>query len=518
MGGSSARVAVAVAALGLCLGASGCTSTRWRASFAPPAAAGALDRGAPYLKAHLADGGVVVLRDWSVDDARHVVRGEGLRYDPHRRIRDQGALEVPLADVVLFETNEPEAVRDDNLVVLGVVSGASLAMTAVCLLNPKACFGSCPTFYVQGEHGWSLRAEGFSSSIARVLEATDVDALGVVDPPAGRFDVQMTNEALETHVVRWVRVLSAPRPEGVRVLRGAEGLRIARELAAPVSCAASEGDCLDALSTADGRERTSPADPEDLAARESIELAFRHPAGPAGVALVARNSLLNTFVFYQLLAYMGRDVGTWVAALETMGPVQLGGFQRIGALLADVDVEVLTERGWQRAGSYSEVGPIARETQLVVLPDDLPAGDVRVRLGLGKGSWRLDGVALATLGAAVEPVVLEPVRATRLDGSDAPDVLAALRDPERTVVHYPGDGVTLSYDLPAGPQELFLESRGYYYEWMRREWLRERNPIAALRGLADPEGLLRRLAPAYKRIEPYMDRIFWSTRIGRAAP
>src|SRR6185503_12836908 len=130
----------------------------------------------------------------------------------------------------------PEAVRDDNLVVLGVVGGASLAMTAVCLLNPKACFGSCPTFYVQGEHGWSLRAEGFSSSIARVLEATDVDALGVVDPPAGRFDLQMTNEALETHVVRWVRVLSAPRPEGVRVLRGEAGFRIARAMAAPLSC------------------------------------------------------------------------------------------------------------------------------------------------------------------------------------------------------------------------------------------------------------------------------------------
>jgi hypothetical protein len=140
-----------------------------------------------------------------------------------------------------------------------------------------------------------------------------------------------------------------------------------------------------------------------------------------------------------------------------------------------------------------------------------------VRLSLGQGSWRIDHVALAVLGDPVEPVVLEPVGATR-DGRAAPDALAALLDPARALVHYPGDAVTLTYELPAGPQELFLESRGYYYEWMRRSWLREHAPLQALRGLADPEGLLRRLAPAYKRLEPDMDRIFWSTRLGRGQP
>jgi len=506
--------AVAIVAVLLLATGTGC-ATRWRASFAPPSAAGSLDHEAPYLKAHLRDGDLLVLRGWSVDRGRGVVRGLGLRYGPQRRIRAQGRIEAPLADVVLFETNAPETVRRDNLVVLAVASGASLAMTAICLLNPKACFGSCPTFYVEGQDGWSLRAEGFSASVARVLEATDVDALEVVDPPEGRFDVQMTNEALETHVVRSVRVLAVPRGDGARVLRAGDGtFRVARALAAPRSCAAAEGDCLPAVAAADGTERTSPADPEDLAARETIELAFPHPEGPAGVALVARNTLLNTFVFYQLLAYMGRDVGDFIATLETMGPGQLGAFGRVGALLAEVEVQAWTGDEWVRAGKTSEVGPIARETQMVVLPEELPPGDVRVRLILGRGSWRLDRVALATLGPPAQPVVLEPVRATRGD-RDAPEVIAALRDDRETVVHYPGDAVTLTYEVPAGPQELFLESRGYYYEWMRPEWLREHRPFDALRGLADPEGLLRRLAPAYKRIEPQMDRIFWSTRIGR---
>ncbi len=60
------------------------------------------------------------------------------------------------------------------------MSGISLAVTAYCIANPKACFGSCPTFYLEDEGGREPerpQAEGFSESIARVLEARDIDAL-----------------------------------------------------------------------------------------------------------------------------------------------------------------------------------------------------------------------------------------------------------------------------------------------------------------------------------------------------
>ena len=44
----------------------------------------------------------------------------------------------------------------------------------------------------------------------------------------------------------------------------------------------------------------------------------------------------------------------------------------------------------------------------------------------------------------------------------------------------PGDSYELAYDLPAGDNfELFLDSRGYYLEWMREQWLRDENPVAA---------------------------------------
>ena len=71
------------------------------------------------------------------------------------------------------------------------------------------------------------------------------------------------------------------------------------------------------------------------------------------------------------------------------------------------------------------------------------------------------------------------------------------------------------FRLPEGEQELFLESRGYYYEWMRDEWLKEEDQAAALQLVANPRAALVRLAPKFKAIEPDMDRVFWQSRVTR---
>ena len=58
----------------------------------------------------------------------------------------------------------------------------------------------------------------------------------------------------------------------------------------------------------------------------------------------------------------------------------------------------------------------------------------------------------------------------------------------------------------------FLESRGYYYEWMRSEWLAEEDAAMAGLVVARPEEALRRLAPQYKRQEADMEGSFWASR------
>ena len=60
--------------------------------------------------------------------------------------------------------------------------------------------------------------------------------------------------------------------------------------------------------------------------------------------------------------------------------------------------------------------------------------------------------------------------------------------------------------------ELFLESRGYYLEWVRKEWLADENPALAAMMLINPERALHVLAPDFKKIEPEMEEVFWSSR------
>jgi hypothetical protein len=167
-----------------------------------------------------------------------------------------------------------------------------------------------------------LVAEGFSSSVARALEATDLDDVRVL-APSGPFSLRMRNEALETHAVRSLRLHAVPERRGERVLATPTGeFRLARQVLAPLRCSGPEGDCLAAVRALDGVERRSLTDPDNLARREYLELEFPAPAveeGAApryGLALAARHSFVSTFLFYQMLAYLGRDAAPLLAGLE----------------------------------------------------------------------------------------------------------------------------------------------------------------------------------------------------------
>jgi hypothetical protein len=111
---------------------------------------------------------------------------------------------------------------------------------------------------------------------------------------------------------------------------------------------------------------------------------------------------------------------------------------------------------------------------------------------------------------------LAPTRVERGGQTDSA-ALRALVDTSKSLVTLPGDTYDLGYQLPPHPEryELFLESRGYYLEWMRREWLAEENLALAAQIFLDPASAVRALAPAFKRREPELERLFWNSRYVR---
>lgn len=490
-----------------------CTVQTQQRRLITPAQVRSIDGRSPFLKAHLLDGRVYILSPWKFDAQARTVSGPGELLGINREVMAKNTFTLSLDSVALFETN---VVKTSGAVpALAIITGASVALTVYCAANPKACFGSCPTFYVSNGERPVLQAEGFSASVTRALEARDIDALYRARPTSRDFAVQMKNEALETHVVRYVDVLVALRPQGGRVFATSDGaFWQAQKIVEPNRAIAPEGDCLAALRAFDGIERFSATDSTDLAARETISLEFTTiTEGNWGLVIASRQSLLSTYLFYQALAYMGHSAGSWLAALERQEASTRERSRGINRVLGGIEVLVQNENGgWIAAGQTNETGPLAIDTRLVPLPR-VHSGPAKIRLRLTRGHWRLDYVALARLDERVAPTRLRPIKVHHGDGVDE-NAKRLLLDSASVLTTLPGDEYTFAYRLPADfdRYELFLESRGYYLEWMREEWLKEENSARAARMFLDPQGALRAMAPEFKIIEAEMEKTFWSSR------
>jgi hypothetical protein len=476
----------------------------------PPSATGV-------LKAHMNSGDLFMLTTWSVDTTTRRVSGVGTWYDAARVGLAVPEANFSLDSVALFETNSTEVVFPLGAQGVVVVAAAGAVYAAECLRDPKSCFGSCPTFYIEGEPGGHVEAEGFSASIARVLEARDVDVLLPTRPHGRQLALLMKNEALETHAIRRVSVLAVNKPSQGRVFATSDSaFYSATNIESPRTCTGPDGDCLATLSRNDRVERWTPADSHDLAAREVVELTFPRGSGRRGLVIAARSSLVSTFLFYQSMGYLGSRVGDELASMERNGRVFAESRLGMSKALGTIEVQVPVDGNWVTVGEFGEPGPIASDTKVIPLPAAVEAAD-RVRLRMARGGWRVDWVAIATLGDRAEPVRLRPSSVER-DGHPDARALESLRAGSRHLISLPGDEFRLVFDLPSASDslELFLESEGFYYEWMRTDWLADENAVMAAMVLLDPAAALRTLAPAYKTNESRMEALFQSSRFRRS--
>ena len=474
-----------------------------------------IEQSSPFLKIHMKNGNVYVLRDWQVSDNRQYVNGTGTLFNSNRDVIKTGSFKVGVDSVAIFETNVIE--NSGAMTALTIITGLTAALTAYGIMNPKACFGSCPTFYASDGDSMRLQAEGFSASIAPSLEATDTDALFHALPKNREIEIRMKNEALETHVVRQVNLLAVPRYKDKRVFLDTNGRFWQTDsLFPPVSVNAPEGNPVDLLLYADGRERFSRADSTYLGAKEVLQLEFNVlPHKKYGLVIGCRQTLLSTYLLYQTYAYMGNNVGYWFSRIEQK-QIKLGP-NSITNVLGGIEVLIQDSRGrWKKVGNFNEYGPLAIDFHL------LPIGKIKnkklkIRLKMTKGNWRIDYVALAELLQSVPAICIQPYVVMN-NGVVDEKARSALLDSAKTLVTLPGDIYTLKYHLPATPPfgyELFLQSRGYYLEWIRKEWIEEENPMLLAQIFLSPDQALRRLAPQFKKVEKKMEYCFWKSRYAK---
>lgn len=473
----------------------------------------------PFLKAHHASGKVYLLgQDWKIDTLSGMISGKGTLYDFNRTLVSRGRQEFSIDSILIFETNRkivnPEAGR---VTALGILTGVNLAIGVICWTNPKACFGSCPTFYMDGHSNiHQADAEGFSNAISPSLEYADIDALNN-QPASGSFALTMKNEALETHVVRQASLLAIPRKEGKTILHSRNDKFFSADaIINPSAVFDQEKDVTPLFAHADGNEWFSLADENNMSSKQELIVEFDAPAsaGQNGLFIHFRQTLMTTYLIYSALQYMGDEISDVFAKIEGQPELRKQLNSGIHGELGEIEVWLWDKQKqqWLLQGSVYETGPIAINKQVVPF-STTSDGKTRVKLRLNKGLWRIDHLSLAAGLQEVAPIEIQPSKVFYKGHEDA-NALKVLNSPEKQLLSMPGDEFRLIYDLPdASDYALFLKSKGYYIQWMRDNWLGMKDMRKLRTMITQPAKYLRNEASSYKAYESAMEDAFWSSRI-----
>ncbi|HAY32897.1 MAG TPA: hypothetical protein PK536_10635 [Ignavibacteria bacterium] len=475
-----------------------------------------------FLKAHFKNGYVCILRNtWKIDTVQNTVSGTGTLYDFNREIKLQGEIEIPIDSIAIFETNKKlTGTETGRLAGLSILAGVDIIAGIYCITNPKACFGSCPTFYKNENDNFHFAdAEGFSSSISPSMEYADIDALNNRHLSDHTFTISMKNEALETHCVRDVKLLAFPRKEGERIYHSAGDDFYLCENIYPVSNATgAEGDISDLISNEDMIERFSLCDENNLSSKEEIILNFDNAGNYINPGLVIhfRQTLMTTYFIYSAMGYMGDEIGDFFAEMEvskeTINKLNGGIKKELGGI--DVFVPDENNSKWIKSGSIFETGPIAVNKQILPLKIKTGSSDIKVKLVLNKGLWRIDYAALTDIKEKVKPLEISTYMILN-KGKPDDAALALINDPCKHLISMPGSEYKFYFSLPEQYKdyELFLYSKGYYLEWMREQWIKDKDLLKLNQMIEHPLYYLRSQAKDYKIYETTMEQEFWNSKI-----
>lgn len=466
----------------------------------------------PYLKLHMQNGDLYLMKNWNIDSNNII--GSGLLYDYNRTLLKMDTFAIPVKDVVLAETNSIGGAPGTLTMIIPTIAAGIMGI--VCMTNPKACFGSCPTFYTNDGTDYHIRAEGFSSSVSPCLEEKDIDVLYGYRAEGNNLEIQLRNEAYETHFIRKINILALPRHRQNKVLAAEDGQFFeVNHFKNPWSITGEEGDCSQKLCSIDGEERFSLADSNNLAEKEFIDVTFYNvPEGRKGIVIASRQTLLMTYIFYQGLAYMGNSAGDYYAKLERDTSVWKNIMRNTRNELGRIEVYLNNNNSWQKIGETGEYGPIASDIKIIPFDGVAKTAPLRVRLRMTKGFWRIDYLSLADIIGTVVPIRISPSESYPEKDRKGSDIVALLNNDDSLLVTIPGDKYFLHYNLPQDTDDydLFLESQGYYIEWMRKEWMKEENPAMVYRMFFNTRQYFKDIAPQFKEIESEMEESFWSSK------
>ena len=385
-------------------------------------------------------------------------------------------------------------------------------------------FGSCPTIYSLEGVEPLLEAESFSYSIAPGFEVRDVDRLGI-DPGAGdSVELEVRNEALETHYINHIELMEVVHSDAESVFPDPKGRPIiVGSLRAPDVVIDRSGRRIDGIvGAADGKawrtdevrlQNVSTDDMEDY-----IDLEFEMPTAGREAALVLRlrNSLLNTVFFIHMLKGQGFRALDWMSD----DPKRLGEkyqLRRWYRKRMGMRVAIWDQGRYRQVATIAETGPIAW-TELAI---PLPAANgekLQIRLSFVADNWRIDHLALATTVRHAKARKIPITQVTSAAGDELSQARRNLHAADAAyVITKPGEYIRLRFDVGDAPEDLkrtyFFAAEGYYIEWMRKNWLQTASAPALVPNDAALQASLLTALRLWKPQREEFRKQFESTRI-----
>lgn len=386
---------------------------------------------------------------------------------------------ISMDSVAAVETYSTEINTDRSVAVSLLATTGALVATPFLML---AIFGSCPTVYSIENGEPVLDGESFSNSIVSLFEQRDVDPVRARASADGLVELEIRNEALETHYINHLELIEVRHAPSALALPGPDGVAYVLDGRSEATSAIDRAgrDVLPSLRAMDDRvfstvpSTLAAARPDDLT--DYIDLTFPAPEGDsAAVVLTLRNSLLNTVFFYEfMLAGQGAGSLDWLARdLESISyAVGIGDFY---ARHMGLRVEVKDGSEYREVGKISDVGPIAWDHVAVPVPAT-GSDSLHIRLRFIADSWRIDEVHLAADVRTTELRRVAPIAIASSSVRGPADPLEVTSESDdRYLVTMPGTKFLVTFDVgdepETGTRSFFLAAQGYYTEWIRKTWL-----------------------------------------------
>jgi len=361
------------------------------------------------------------------------------------------------------------------------------------------------------------------------MEGNDLDLLNQEATDDSIYNLKITNEALETHYINKMDLVLANHPSGTKLLPSSKGEYITiLEQLPPLEAINSEGKDVTALvNSPDGKYYRSGTDMiKNLKSGiyyDWLDVKAKVPDNADRIKLILRykNTLLSTILFYEVvLGSQGIDAVNWVNEMNTNGRYA-SQFSFVYKTFSGLQILINKNGNWVNTGSFADAGPLNWKYSAEELSSN-GEKELTIRFQFIPDNFMIDYIAFDFSDGTDDALTFEEIVPFEIkdgEGNLRNECAGLLKNVDDDyLVTNPGDSYNIQYRYTKRndcEQTFFLNSRGYYNEWIRGSWIR--NSRQANNGytfnLLDIKGTLHCLADNWEYSRDEIEREFFKNRI-----